>query len=184
MGLHIDLPDAVPGNRAANLAVSAATHPQNNAGVVLAVYLKLCALMCWDAALYCAWAASSINSTSISQAAGAFGVVQNNGLSYAAIFGVDPLTRRSVDSAAKLMLLPKGAFVGFVNLQDQNRLRHVMIHTGNGWGCGNKNDCVLSAGHTTGWERLDMAAFFLKDAQYNGNGNTRMIYFPVQGQTI
>jgi hypothetical protein len=110
--------------------------------------------------------------------------VQNNGLSYASIFGNDPLTNRLVDSAARLMLLPKGAFVGFVNLHDQNRLRHMMIQTGNGWGCGNKNDCVLSAGHAIGWERLDMGTLFCRDAQYNRNGGTRMIYCPVDGQTI
>ena len=82
------------------------------------------------------------------------------------------------------MKLPKGAMIGFINTSDHMRLRHAMIHVGDGWGAGNKNDCILRKGHSVGWERLDMAAFFLADKGHNNNGTTRMIYQPVTGQTI
>jgi hypothetical protein len=63
------------------------------------------------------------------------------------------------------------------NVLPPNRLR-------NGWGAGNKNSCVLRAGKDIGWEKLDMTKFLLDDAQFNGNGQTKMIYQPVEGQTI
>jgi hypothetical protein len=140
--------------------------------------------MCWDAMLYCAWAANGINCANVNQAASGFGVVTNNGLNYARIFAAAPFAGRVVRTAMELMNLPQGAFVGFVNQNDNFRLRHAMIHVGEGFGTGNKNDCIFRAGHAIGWERLDMGAFFFADRDHNGNGGTLMVYQPVTGQTV
>jgi hypothetical protein len=59
-----------------------------------------------------------------------------------------------------------------------------MLHLSEGWGAGNKSDCVLSAAHSVGWERLDMSQFFLRDANLNTNATTRIVFAPVSGQQI
>jgi hypothetical protein len=91
---------------------------------------------------------------------------------------------RTVHSVAELRALPTGCFIGFILEGLHPQLRHVMLHVGNGWGAGNKNDCIFRSGRPAGWERLDLAAFFQADAQFERNRWTRMVYAPVTGQTI
>jgi len=90
---------------------------------------------------------------------------------------------RMVDDVHQCMQLPEGRFVGFFR---GTSLAHVMLHTKDGWGAGNKNNCVLSDGHPVGvmWELLDMTQFFLKDKNYNNNEKVDMFHTPIIGQTI
>jgi hypothetical protein len=147
-------------------------------------YLALSARMCWDAALLCAWSVKGIHCDRVDLARNAYEVVTDSGRSFTRLF--PDQSTRPVRSAAELAALPAGMFIGFVHGHDtaERRLRHVMIHVGDGWGVGNKNDCILRAGHSIGWERLDMRAFFLADRNFNGNDRTTMICVPIQGQTV
>jgi hypothetical protein len=168
-------PGSTPGERTAEFAILNADRKEH-------IYAKLSARMCWDAALLCAWSVKGINCSDVDLAKVAYTVVTDNGRSYGRIF-VDE-GNHEVTSAGQLLQLPKGAMIGFVHKTGTKALRHVMIHIGNGWGAGNKNGCVLRAGKEIGWEKLDMAKFFFDDAQYDANGQTKMIYMPVTGQTI
>ena len=170
---------ATPGARARALAESmgkskAAFKAGTLNGPELMLYQKLSSLMCWDAALLCAWAAKGIESGSISLAGGASGIVQNG--------SPNPLFANSkpVKTAAELMAMPDGCFVGFINTAN-GELRHVMLHTTNGHGAGNKSGCIFSDSENC-WEELDMGQFFFKDA--GNNVNTSIIYTPTNGQTL
>jgi len=173
------LADLSPGDRTAALAL-ACVPPGTHHGETRGLYERLSNLQCWDAMLLCAWMAKGIHSSAIEEArdAKALGILENQ--DFGRVFG--PGAKR-VNSAWELVLVPKGAMVGFVHNKTRN-LRHAMIHVGRGWGCGNKNDCILRSGHTIGWEKLDMQAFFGADARFNGNDMTSMFVVPVTGQTI
>jgi hypothetical protein len=168
-------PGSTPGQRTADFAALNAEKKEH-------IYTKLSARMCWDAVLLCAWSVKGIQCTDVDLTKNAYNVVTENGSSYDRLFVDDK--KFEVTSARQLMDLSKGAFIGFAFITGNKVLRHVMIHIGNGWGAGNKNSCVLRAGKDIGWEKLDMTKFFLDDAQFNGNGQTKMIYQPVEGQTI
>lgn len=148
-------------------------------GPELSLYTKLTSMQCWDAALYCAWSAKGVNCPDVNMNNISFNVTSIN--NYNRIFGANPRTR-SVDTLHDLMTLPEGCFIGF--LSNTGVMRHVMIHTSNGHGAGNKSDCILTDGNTAGWELLDMAHFFVKDRNHNGNSHTTMVYMPVTGQLI
>jgi len=181
MGLHVDLKDADPGTRTANLAIAATKKEQTADGVGLALWLKLSELMCWDAALLCASAANGIHSSSVNLSAKDFHLVEAE--QYSAIFPKDSRTTQWVDSRTQLLSLPVVGFVGFVDQNPANKLRHVMIYTGEGMGCGNKNSCVLRRGLDVGWQHLSLTEFWT-DVDFGGSAHTRMIYSPIVGQTI
>jgi len=143
----------------------------------LMLYQKLSMMQCWDAALFCAWCAKGIDCADVNVASSMFTVTSAD--NYSRIFGNNP---RTVTSAAQLMKMPEGCFVGFVS--GTGVLRHCMLHLSNGMGAGNKSDCVISDAHTIGWEILDMGQFFFKDKNLNANSTTRIIYAPVVGQVI
>src|SRR5690606_3431423 len=143
-------------------------------GPRLMLYQKLSSLMCWDAALLCAWAAKGIDSPSISLTGKSFGIVEDG--------SPDKLfpTRKKVNSAAELMLMPEGCLVGFIN-NSTGKLRLVMRHASNGMGAGNKSGCIFSDSKDV-WEVIDMGQFFFKDS--HKNSGTSIIYEPVKGQTV
>ncbi len=165
-----------PGSRVADLARSVAD--DHASGISLNLYQRLSLLQCWDAALLCAWSANGIQCAQVNMTASGFGVIQVN--SFSRLFGANPA---KVPSIGHLMNLPRGCFIGFVR---KGVLRHVMLHIGQGFGAGNKNDCVLKSGKSVGWEKLDMADFFRpgKSADHNNNKETDMIYIAVNGQTV
>lgn len=138
------------------------------------LYRKLSGLMCWDAALLCAWAAKGIDSASISLTRASFNVVEN--CSPDKLFA----KKTKVNSAAELMAMPEGCFVGFIN-NATGKLRHVMLHTTNGMGAGSKSGCIFSKSRNA-WEVLDMGQFFFSDSK-NNTGNS-IIYTPTIGQML
>lgn len=138
------------------------------------LYQKLSSHMCWDAALLCAWAVKGINSPKISLTAPSFDIVKD--CSPDSIFA----NRKKVNSAAELMAMPDGCFVGFIK-NSTGKLRHVMLHTTNGMGAGNKSGCIFSDSKNV-WEVLDMGQFFFKDSKRNPD--TSIIYAPIIGQTL
>ena len=90
---------------------------------------------------------------------------------------------RDVSSMVELLGTVKpGSFIGFIGAD--NRLAHAMIYIGDGFGAGNKNDCVFSNGMNIGWQKIDLRRFFTVDAQWNGNGSRRMVARRVEGQAI
>jgi len=182
--LHVDLKEADPGKRTASLAKAAAIDKENTEPAIRGIYMKLSSMMCWDAALFCAWAANGIHCGVINQTRNLFNLVSPT--EYTAMFGDDPRAARVDEPSQLICHVPVGAFVGFIYRKKPYELRHVMIHTGEGWGCGNKNNCVLSAAHPAGfgWELLDMKEFFYEDRNRLGNTETEMICGPVNGQTI
>jgi hypothetical protein len=166
-------PNSTPGERTADFATLNAEKKEH-------IYAKLSAQMCWDAVLLCAWSVKGIHCSDIDLTRISYTVASPN--SYSRMFVNE--NEREVTSARQLMELPKGAMIGFVYRSGTKTLRHAMVHVGNGWGAGNKNDCILRAGKSIGWEKLDMAKFFFDDKGVNGNDQTKMIYMPVEGQTI
>jgi hypothetical protein len=143
-------------------------------------------LMCWDAALLCAWAAKGID-CNLNPLANGFDVV--TAADYSRIFGQNPWANPANVAADvnQLRAMPLGCFVGFVggpNGDGVRVLRHCMIHTGNGIGAGNKSDCVLRAAHSVGFELVDMAPFFGADNDLNENATTTVIFVPITGQVI
>ncbi len=158
------------------------TAAKNNTlnGVDLTLYQRLSSLQCWNSALLCAWAAKGINSTSITLTASEFGLASNE--DHGKIFGPNAVRDKAVRSAAQLLALPQGCFIGFVS--STNIFRHCMLHISEGWGAGNKNDCIFRDGHTVGFEKLDLTKFFFADSNHNGNEYTTMVYAPIKGQTI
>ncbi len=185
MALMNAIPSGVtPGQRTAALAVSlgnsrAGFMTGTLTGPDLLLYQKLSGHMCWDAALLCAWAAKGIESPSINLTSPAFGIALAT--DSARIFGVGAMTNplSLVPNLAALQALPVGCFIGFLR-PGALSFRHCMIQTGQGMGAGNKNDCIFAAGHTVGWETLDMGSFFGADA----SPGTVMVHQPVTGQII
>jgi hypothetical protein len=179
--------EADPGARVAALAAEAARcfdkFVKNTLdGADLLLFQNLSAPQCWDAALYCAWAAKGVEcpDLKVNGNPSDFGVTTAQ--NYTRIFGTKP---RTADSIRMLMEMPRGCFVGFVSTTS-GLLRHCMLHISDGWGAGNKSGCVLSAANAAGfgWERLDMTQFFLKDANLNANATTKIIYRACKGQTV
>jgi hypothetical protein len=139
---------------------------------------RLSQLMCWDAALFCAWTAKSVEVPSIEANPSASLYTAINAARYSHVFQLN----RTVTTAHQLLVLPPGCLVGFIGPAQGNQqrpLRHMMIHIRNGQGAGNKNSCIFSAGSQYGWERIDMGAFFFTDAA--ANAGTTMVYTPITG---
>ncbi len=182
MGLHLSqevFTGTTQGESAANLArLAARAGTETNAGIYLFLYQRLSSMMCWDAAIYCAWSANAVDATGASISSSTFNQVSAD--SYQTLFGNQA---RKIDSKKDFMALPAGYFIGFVN-EANNRLRHVMISLGAGQAAGNKSDCVLSSGHSIGWEVLDTSDFFGKDSALNTNASTFMIAEKIRGQKI
>jgi hypothetical protein len=179
--------DATPGGRVAALASEVAEQfdkfvDGTLAGADLLMFQNMSAPQCWDAALYCAWAAKGVECANVrvNGNPGDFGVTSFN--NYTRIFGTSP---PSANTIHELMTMPGGCFVGFVD-KTTAALKHCMLHISNGQGAGNKSGCVLSAanGSGFGWEKLDMAKFFTTDRNLNTNANTKIIYRACTGQTI
>ena len=179
--------NAAPGARVAALAGEvAAQFDKFVAGTLsgpdLLLFQNMSAPQCWDAALYCAWAAKGVECAGIQVTGNASGFGVATSANYTRIFGTSPGTANTIH---ELMTMPDGCFVGFVD-KTTAALKHCMLHLTNGQGAGNKSGCVLSAanGSGFGWEKLDMAQFFTTDRNLNSNGNTKIIFKACTGQTI
>ena len=179
--------DAEPGARVAALATEVAAGFDKFVkgtldGSDLLLFQNLSAPQCWDAALYCAWAAKGVECPDLKVNGNPADLGVTTAQNYTRIFGTNPKTASSI---RELMEMPRGCFVGFVHTIS-GLLRHCMLHTSNGHGAGNKSGCVLSDANPAGfgWEPLDMTQFFLKDANLNANASTRIIYKACNGQTI
>jgi hypothetical protein len=146
------------------------------AGPELTLFQSLSSMMCWDAALYCAWSAKGIECKNIKMVYDWGGTVVS-GNEFGRVF---PEPRKTVASTDDLEKIPSACFIGF--LRPNGVMGHVMLSTGKGFGVGNKNDCVLSDGDKPGFQRLDLRHFFGKDA--GKNAGTKMIYAPITGQNI
>lgn len=176
-----------PGARVAALAGEAATGlarfmAGTLSGVDLLLFQNLSAPQCWDAALYCAWAAKGVECANLRVNGNPSNFGVTSAQDYSRMFG--PAPRPGVATAAQMRAMPAGCFVGFVG--HNGDLRHAMLHIGNGIGAGNKSGCVLSDanGSGFGWEQLDMTHFFGKDQALNSNATTAVIYMPCTGQMI
>jgi hypothetical protein len=144
---------------------------------------RLSSAMCWDAMLICAGLAQGVYCEELHSACDSgrnMLTIIPNGFNYGRVFD---LKARVVSSMADLLgtVMP-GSFIGFIGTD--NRLGHAMIYIGDGFGAGNKNDCVFSNGAMAGWQKIDLRRFFTVDAQFNGNGGRRMWARRVEGQTI
>jgi hypothetical protein len=176
-GLH-----HLPANeRVASLASFLFT--KRNIGMYREVYARVSPMMCWDAALYCAWAAGGIDVPSIQlqQNAREWSVLSAH--KFEQIFNVDT---HEVTSTRQLERLPPGCLIGFVGrLGGQPTapeiLRHAMVHIRHGLGAGTKNGCIFPASPGGGWEAVDMTEFF--DGT-TFNRHTRMVYVPCNGQRV
>ena len=192
MGIMTCIPSgATPGARVATLAEEAAMGlyrfiAGTLTGPDLLLFQNLSAPQCWDAALYCAWAAKGVECAAVKVTGNpnAFGVTDAH--NYSRIFGPNPTTNgnRVAANVAQMRSMPEGCFVGFIG--HGGELRHAMLHTRNGMGAGNKSGCVLSEanGSGFGWEALDMTRFFTHDQAMNGNSTTTVVYMPCTGQVI
>ena len=150
-------------------------------GTDLLLVQNMSSPQCWDAALYCAWAAKGVECDDVT-VNGSRNYSVTTAQNYTRIFGTNPKTASSI---AELMNMPPGCFVGFVD-RTTLALKHCMLHIANGHGAGNKSGCVLRDANPSGfgWERLDMAKFFTADADLNANANTKIIYQACRGQKI
>lgn len=182
MGIHLSeevFTGTTPGESAAKLATLAArAGSETNAGIYLFLYQKLSSMMCWDAAVYCAWSANAVDVAGASISSSTFNQISAS--KFDTLFG--SRTKR-IKTRNDFLALPAGYFIGFVN-ETNGLLRHVMISLGAGQAAGNKSDCVLSDGHSIGWEVLDTSEFFGKDSNLNTNGSTYMIVDKIAGQKI
>lgn len=111
-------------------------------------YLKLSALMCWDAVRYCALKSNIIDLAEFNLLAGRRDMVT---IADSRIVGKNAMQG-----------LPQGHAIGFFN---GNTLIHLMISLGRGKAAGNKNDCV-GLGKPVGWEILE-----LSQLQWRSDGN-------------
>lgn len=173
------------GTRTAALALRAAREQHIAApGMAKNLYRRLSALICWDAAMICAWIARGVDlipppgltqleSDVYYHNASLLDLVTRN--SYGNLF-TQP---GSVNSAAAISGIPDGSFIGFVN--QQGKLEHVMLYVGNGLAAGANNACIFAKLCVGGWEVLDLNYFFKSAAFKNGS---RMIFTRVFGQTI
>lgn len=143
-------------------------------------YSRLSSAMCWDAMLRCAWLANGVNCTDLDFACRSggcsFSIISS--ANYDRVF--DAETQNITSVAQMLDTVMPGSFIGFV--RPTNMLGHAMIYTRDGYGAGNKNDCVFASGSPYGWEIIDLRKFFEEDAA--GNPGTRMIARAVECQVI
>src|ERR1700687_1041617 len=108
--------EADPGGRVAALSDEAARcfdkFVKNTLdGADLLLFQNMSAPQCWDAALYCAWAAKGVEcaNVQVNTNAGSFGVTTFN--NYTRIFGANPPGANTIH---ELMTMPVGCFVGFI----------------------------------------------------------------------
>lgn len=140
---------------------------------------NLSAPQCWDAALYCAWAAKGVEcpDLKVNGSPSDFGVTTAQ--NYTRIFGTNPPTAKS---PRMLMEMPRGCFVGFVSTTSGTPASLHAAHQ-RGLGCGQQERVRAQRGQC-GRVRLDMTQFFLKDANLNANATTKIIYRACKGQTV
>ena len=165
------------GNRTAALADQVAMQ-----GAGHAEYGRLSGAMCWDSMLICACLAQGVNCQELQSACDSGRISISPAImdsdNYDRVFDLETRDVTSVNDL--LNAVTPGSFIGFV--RPNNQLGHAMIYIGDGFGAGNKNDCVFSNGSIIGWERLDLRDFFGVDAQ--SNAGTRMVARPVEGQVF
>jgi hypothetical protein len=154
-------------------------------GMTKNLYRHLSGMICWDAAMMCAWLADAIdinpplNLSDIERrvyhynTTPTFNIVDTQ--SYNNLF-TRPIPVNTVGAALSMQI---GSFIGFVNAQ--NGLKHVMLYCGNGLAAGTNNGCIYDPLPTGGWEVLDLIPFFTSHHIQSG---TRMIHTPIWGQTI
>jgi hypothetical protein len=125
--INLDLQGHAHGERTARLAEAAALCKAAYAdgrltGQDLLIYKHLCDQTCWDAALFCAWAAKGIESTRINIVDNTYGIASAR--DPAPIFGPNPTNTDAirVHTAQDLLdarRVPRGAFIGFLNRAPQ-----------------------------------------------------------------
>ena len=156
---------------------------KRNISMYAEAHRRVTPMMCWDAALYCAWLSGGIDVPLIAANPNAtsWSVLGQN--KYEGVFKVD---QRQVKSIRELERLPPGCLIGFIGRVGGQPntpmiLRHVMLHINGGLGAGTKNGCIYPASGGGGWEAIDMTEFFGPNAF---NKHTTMVYEPCNGQRV
>jgi hypothetical protein len=145
-----------------------------------AEFARLSNPMCWDSMLLCAGLAQGVYCEELQSAcdSGRNNLTIMNKTHYGRVF--DYKTREVRSMVELLGTVKPGSFIGFIGAD--NLMAHAMIYIGDGFGAGNKNDCVFSNGLNIGWQKIDLRRFFTIDAQRNAG--RKMVARPVEGQSI
>jgi hypothetical protein len=145
-----------------------------------AEFARLSNPMCWDSMLLCAGLAQGVYCEELQSAcdSGRNNLTIMNKTDYGRVF--DWKTREVRSMADLLGTVQPGSFIGFIGAD--NQMAHAMIYIGDGFGAGNKNDCVFGNGWNVGWQKIDLRRFFTVDAQRNAG--RRMVARRVEGQAI
>jgi hypothetical protein len=158
-------------SRVAEFCKFVAAHPRGLA--TKGLYNHVSPMMCWDAALYCAWKVGAIHTSAINERPRtSSGILGPNHYDH---FFTDTTPIEEADVAG----LPKGCMLGFID--NTGRLIHVMIYTGNGKAVGSNNGSVFGQEYNA-FQKLDLADFFSSDARTQ-RGIT-MVAQPLTGQRV
>ncbi|MEO6833649.1 MAG: hypothetical protein ABI169_15695 [Chitinophagaceae bacterium] len=112
-------------------------------------YGAISLLMCWTAAILCAFKAGSLSKLDY---------IGLNDVVFNRFDRFVKMSDQSVGTAMEMANVPKNCFIGFIEDNGgETKLIHAMISTGGGWAAGNKNDCI-GLGSAVGWETLNLGA--------------------------